>query len=139
MTNHLFPYGREGFLDGGIDWDTNTIRLTLIDRDSYKISGGSVHRFYGVVTALAARVKVSDINALLTKTVTSGIADAGNITLSAVSGNAVGAIIIWADSGSVDTSRLIAYVDTGTGLPTSPNGADLEIQWSDGASKIYQL
>ena len=139
MTNHLFPYGREGFLDGSIDWDTNTIRLTLIDRDNYKISGGSVHRFYGVVTPLAARVKVSDVNALLSKTVTSGIADAGNITLSAVSGNAFGAIVIWADSGSVDTSRLIAYIDTGTGLPASPNSGDIEIQWSNGASSIFQL
>ena len=139
MTNHLYPIGRRGYLAGELDWDANTIRITLIDRDSYKISGGSVHEFYGVVTALAARVKVSDTNALGTKTTVSGIADAGNITLSAVSGNAVGAIIIWQDSGSVDTSRLIAYVDTGTGLPASPNSGDIEVQWSNGASAIFQL
>lgn len=31
MPSVLFEKGREGFLDGTIDWDTNTIKLALID------------------------------------------------------------------------------------------------------------
>jgi hypothetical protein len=31
MTNGLIEKGREGFLDGTIDWDTNTIKAALID------------------------------------------------------------------------------------------------------------
>jgi len=139
MTNHLFPIGRRGFLAGELDWDANTIRITLINRDNYPISGGSVHEFYGKAIGITARVKESDTNALGTKTTVSGIADAGNVTLSAVSGAAFGAIVIWQDSGSPDTSRLIAYIDTGTGLPASPNSGDIEVQWSDGASNIYML
>ena len=136
---HLYPIGREGFLDGSIDWDTNTQKITLINIDNYKISGGSAHQYYGKSVGITARVKESDTNALSTKTVTSGIADAGDVSLSAVSGAAFNAIIIWQDSGSPDTSRLIAYIDSGTGLPASPNSGDITISWSNGASKIFQL
>jgi hypothetical protein len=31
MANALFDKGREGFLDGSIDWDTNTISAVLLD------------------------------------------------------------------------------------------------------------
>jgi hypothetical protein len=31
MVNALFEKGREGFLDGTIDWDTNTIKMALVD------------------------------------------------------------------------------------------------------------
>lgn len=31
MANALFEKGREGFLDGTLDWDTNTFKATLLD------------------------------------------------------------------------------------------------------------
>jgi len=31
MASRLFEKGREGFLDGSIDWDTNTIKAALLD------------------------------------------------------------------------------------------------------------
>ena len=143
MANSLYMSGRQGFLDGSIDFDTNTIRLTLINRDG----GGSLNNvtditFYTQVGD-TARVKTYDAALAATgiggKTVTSGVADGFDCTLSATSGQPVGAIILWADSGSPSTSRLIGWIDTGTGLPASPNGGDITVQWSAGASRIFML
>lgn len=88
--------------------------------------------------AAGARVKISDFASGLfsSKTTASGIADAANITLEAVSGNSVESIVIYADTG---TSRLIAFIDTATGLPVTPNGGNITISWSDAASKIFML
>ena len=46
--------------------------------------------------------------------------------------------MIYIDTGSSATSRLVAYLDTGvTGLPVTPNGGDIAITWS--ASGIFKL
>ncbi|MGH3430516.1 MAG: hypothetical protein ACRD3Q_04415, partial [Terriglobales bacterium] len=34
MSNLLFERGREGFLDGTFDWDTNTFKAALLDLDT---------------------------------------------------------------------------------------------------------
>ncbi len=35
--------------------------------------------------------------------------------------------------------RLIAYIDTATGMPVTPNGGDITIAWDNGANKIFKL
>jgi len=37
------------------------------------------------------------------------------------------------------TSRLIAWIDTGTNLPVTPNGGDITVQWDAGANRIFKL
>jgi hypothetical protein len=77
--------------------------------------------------------------ALTGKTVTAGVADAVDVTFTAVSGATVEAIVLYADSGTEATSRLIAYIDTATGLPLTPNGGDVTVAWDNGANKIFKL
>src|SRR5690348_14993943 len=36
MANSLYDKGREGFLDGSIDWDTDTIKAALVDLGAQK-------------------------------------------------------------------------------------------------------
>ena len=55
----------------------------------------------------------------------------------AVTGNPAEAILIYIDTGSAATSRLVAWIDTATNLPVTPNGGDISIQWN--ASGIFQL
>jgi hypothetical protein len=31
------------------------------------------------------------------------------------------------------------YIDAATGLPLTPNGGDVTIQWDNGANKIFKL
>lgn len=140
MANTLFMSGRQAFLGGDVAWDSDTIRITLINRDNY--AGPTDITFYTQIPD-SARVKTYDGALAATgiggKTIASGIADGNDCTLSAVSGAAFGAIIIWADSGSPSTSRLIAWIDTGTGLPASPNNGDITVAWNNGASKVFML
>src|SRR3990172_8071125 len=143
MSNSLFLSGRQGFLDGTIDWDTDTIRVVFISRGAGGTNGYNALTDITFLTQIpdSGRLRMSE-TAFGAKTTASGIADADDHTASAVSAVAnsvIGAIVIYADSGSPSTSRLIAWIDTATGLPASPNNGDVTLQFSNGASKIFML
>lgn len=142
MANALFDPGREGFLDATIDWDTAVIKAALVR--GYTFS--AAHKFVSEVTG-AGGTLVATSAALGTKTVTNGVADAADVTFSAVaSGAAVTSIIIFQSSAvtggsdvAASAQRLIAFIDTGTGLPVTPNGGDIAIAWDNGSNRIFKL
>ena len=151
MANSLYGKGREAFLVGAsvagtlIDWDTSDIKIALIDTGNYTVSI-DVHQYMNTDTVpAAARVTNGISGNLASKTGTLGVADAADITLTAVSGATCEAIIIFKDGGGGGTSAsgttdlLIAYIDTATGLAVTPNGGDIEVQWDSGANKIFKL
>lgn len=131
----LYDPGREGFLAGELDWDANDIRVILINTGNYPTCDPS-HKFLSSIPS-NARVAVS--GSLASKTVTNGVANGANVTFSAVSGATVGALVIYYHTGSDATARLIAMVDTATGLPLTPNGGDITIAWDAGTNKIFKL
>lgn len=135
MANALYDKGREGFLDGSIDWDTDTIKVCLVDGADYT-PNLATHDF---LDDIAGAGIVATSGALAGKTVTAGVADANDVTLTAVTGDPSEYLVIYKDTGSSATSRLIALIDTATGLPITPNGADINIVWSSGANKIFKL
>lgn len=135
MANALYDKGREGFLDGSIDWDTDTIKCVLVDAADYTVNL-STHDFLDDVPVGA---RVGTPQTLGSKTVTAGVADAADVTFTSVTGDPSEAIIIWKDTGVESTSRLIAYIDTATGLPVTPNGGNITITWDNGANKIFKL
>lgn len=133
MANALYDLGRQGFLDGSIDWDTDDIRAVLVDTGTYTVNLAT-HQFHSDLSGI-----IATSGNFAGKTVTAGVADASDVTYTAVSGASVEAIVIYKWSGASSTSRLIAYIDTGTGLPVTPNGGDITIQWSSGANRIFKL
>ena len=58
-----------------------------------------------------------------------GAADAADCTFTSVTGSSIEAIVIYKDTGTEATSPLIAYIDTATGLPITPNGGDIIVTW----------
>ena len=76
---------------------------------------------------------------LSNKTVASGVFDADDATFTSVTGANCEALLIFQDTGVQSTSRLIAYIDSATGLPILPNGGDITVVFSSGASKIFAL
>lgn len=134
MANALFNPGREGFLDGTIDWDTGDIRAMLV-LSTYTFD--ATDKF---ISDLGA-VDNGRSAALGSKTVTDGIADAADTSLVAIAASACKAIIIFQHTGSDATARLIAYIDTPTsGLPFTPSaGQTVNITWDNGANKIFKL
>jgi hypothetical protein len=135
MANALYGLGREAFLNGGINWTSDNIKCVLVDNADYTVSIDT-HDFLSDVT-LAGRVATS--GNLATKTSTLGVAGAADITLTAVSGDVSESLVIYQDSGSSTTSKLIAYIDTAAGLPVTPNGGNIAIAWDTGANKIFKL
>lgn len=142
MANALFNPGREGFLDGTIDWDTAVIKVALVR--GYTFS--AAHKFVSDVTGAGGTLHVTSA-ALSSKTVTNGTADAADVTYTAVTANATNhSVLIFqasAVTGGADVAataqRLIAYIDTATNLPVQPNGGDITITWDNGTNKIFTL
>lgn len=133
MANALYDLGRQGFLDGSIDWDTDTIKACLVDTGTYTVNL-STHEFLSDLSGI-----VATSGALSSKTVAAGVADAADVTFTAVTGASVEAIVLYKDTGVAGTSRLIAYIDTATGLPVTPNGGDISVAWDNGSNKIFKL
>lgn len=135
MTNALYDKGRQGFLDGSIDWDTDDIRVVLVDTGAYTVNLATHDNLDDVPGG--ARIAVSP--SLTGKTATDGVADATDAVFPSVSGAQSEALILYKHTGVDSTSRLIAYIDTATGLPITPNGADITVQWDNGANRIFKL
>lgn len=77
---------------------------------------------------------------LASKTTTAGVLDAGDVTFTAVAaGAACDMVLLYKDTGVAGTSRLIAKIDSATGLPVTPNGGDILVAWDNGANKIFKL
>ena len=135
MANALYDKARERFLTGQFNWTTDSIKSVLVDTGAYTVSLTS-HEFLSDISSSA---RVSTSGAFTGKTTTGGAADANDITFSSVSGPSIEAIVIYADTGTEATSPLIAFIDTATGLPITPNGGDIIVTWDNGANKIFKL
>lgn len=133
MANALYPKYKETILGAGLNLTSLNLKVVLVDTGAYTYSAS--HQFLSDIV-VGARIATS--GNLASKTVTNGTFDAADITITAVTGTTVEALVIYNDTGSAATSNLIAYMDTGvTGLPFTPNGGDVTIQWN--ASGIFAL
>lgn len=131
MANALYDKGREAFLSGDITWDGDNIKCVL----TREVPDTANDQFLSDVAST-----VSTSSNLTGQDVTNGIADAADVTFTAVAaGAAINYLLIYQDAGVSTASRLIAAIDTATGLPVTPNGGDIEVQWDNGADKIFKL
>lgn len=135
MANALYDKGRQKFLEGGIAWLTDNIKAVLVDAADYTVNI-SAHEFLSDITA-GGRVATSAN--MSSKTSTAGVADVADFTFTAVTGDPSEAIVFYKDTGTASTSPLIAYLDTATGLPVTPNGGDINIQVDNGSNKLFKL
>lgn len=135
MTTAVYDKGRESFLKGEIAWVADNIKAVLVDTGAYT-PNLATHQFLSDIPS-GARIATS--GNLANKTATNGVADADDVTFSAVSGATCEAIALYKDTGSAATSNLIAYIDNATGLPVTPNGGGITVAWDNGANKIFKL
>jgi hypothetical protein len=135
MANALFDKARQRFLEGQFNWNTDTIKAVLVDTGTYT-PNLSAHEYLADVGAGA---RISTSGAFTGKSTTGGAADANDVTFTSVTGASIEAIIIYKDTGVDATSPLIAYIDTATGLPITPNGGDIIVTWDNGPNRIFKL
>lgn len=135
MANALYDLGRQKFLEGSIVILTDNIKMVLVDTATYTVNLATDE----FLDDIPAGERVATSGNLASKTSTLGVFDAADIVLSAVTGDVSEALVIYKDTGTASTSPLIAFIDTATGLPVTPNGNDITITWDNGANKIFKL
>lgn len=139
MANAVYPKYREALIQGLADSDldgsgTTGVYVAAVDTGVYTYN--AAHDFYD---DLGASVIGTPVELAAAKTYVNGLFDAADVTLVAVTGASVEALVLYRrNAGANTTWRLISYLDTGvTGLPFTPSGADVLIAWH--ASGIIQF
>lgn len=133
MANAIYPLYKQAILSGSANISmTGTVKAALVDTGTYTYN--TAHQFQSDLVGV-----VGTAQTITTPTVsTAGVFDGDNVTYTAVTGNSVEALVIYIDTGTPGTSRLVAFIDTGvTGLPVTPNGGDINVTWN--ASGIFAL
>lgn len=135
MANALYDAGRNGYLTGDNDWNTNDNRIIFIDEadDTIDLAADDF------LDDRAAGSRVATSAGLANEAAAAGVADADDITLNTVTGDPFESIDIYEHTGTESTSSLIANIDTATGLPCTPNGGNITVAWDSGANKIFKL
>ena len=135
MANALYTKYREKALQGQINWLTDNIKVVLVDSASYT-PNLATHEFLSDIPS-GARTATS--GNLAGKTATGGVADANDVTFSAVTGPVSEYLVIYKDTGTDTTSPLMVIIDTATGLAVTPNGGDITVIWPNDSGRIFTL
>ena len=131
MASAIYPKFKEALLQGDYDLSTAVVRAVLVDTGTYTYN--SAHDFYNDLSGVVG----TESGAFASKTFTNGTFDAADITFTAVTGSTAEAIVLFVDTGNVATDALIAFLDSATGLPVTPNGGDINVTFN--ASGIFTL
>jgi hypothetical protein len=132
--SQLYDKGHQKIVDGTVDLLNDTIEAVLVDTGLYTFAASDEF-----LASIASGARVATSPALSSKQVLSGgVFDAADVTVPTVSGATIEAIAIIKDTGSAATSPLLAWITSGSGLPYTPNGDDIEIVWDSGSLRIFK-
>lgn len=141
MANAVYDAFKAGILGGLYDLDTATIKVALVRNYVFN----AAHTFMSDVTAAAIVNGTSP--ALTGTTVAGGVFDANDTTIPTTGHANTHYLILYqasAPTGGSDLAataqRLIAYFDTGTGMPIAGVGnGTLTVAWSNGSTRILKV
>lgn len=137
MANALFASYRTLVLSAPPNLSSTTIKAMFVDHlDDTPVA--ATDNFIDDILSAARVPAIASCPALASKTlgvVAAGVFDAADTVFTALSGDQSESLILFEDSGTESTSDLIAFWDTATGLPLTPNGADVTVVWN--ASGIF--
>jgi len=141
MANSLYDKGRQRFLEAQLNWLTADLKVVMVDSEVYTFN--AAHEYFD---SIPVESRISASATLVNKTSFNGAADADDVTFAAVTGPSIEALLIYQEVLAADgvtpdeaASPLVAYIDTATGLPITPNGGDIIVTWDNGINKIFRL
>lgn len=128
MASQLYPQGANHILGKAtqVNFASDTFKILF-----YASTFNSAHEFVSDLTGASI---VARSGALTGITITSGVIDANDITLTAVSGSAFSEVILYKDTGVDTTAPLIAIFDVTTFTPT---GGDVNVVFN--ASGLFSI
>jgi hypothetical protein len=127
MANAVYPKFKKASVNGaspGTNYLGSNVRFALVDTDAYTYSAS--HEFLSDIPS-GARISISG---LLTSKAVSDACDlqSSNARFDAVVGATSEAVVMFIDSGTPSTSRLVFFMDTGvTNLPVTPDGSSYNL------------
>jgi hypothetical protein len=124
----LYPKGADHILGKStqVDLDSDTLKILF-----YAGSYVSTNEFVSDLTGASI---VARSGALSGITLTNGVVDANDVTVTAVSGSAFTHVILYKDTGADASSVLIANFDIASFTPT---GGDVSVVWN--ASGLFSI
>jgi hypothetical protein len=137
MASTWYPKFKEALLNQSANSNPSSgnVKVALIDTADEAYNAADV--FLSDVTGAGI---VATSGNLTTKTFTNGVFDADDITFTSVTGDQSEALIVYIDTGTSSTSRLMLFIDTASaGLPVTPNGGNITVTFDSGANKIAAL
>lgn len=141
MANATYDAFKSGVLGALYDLDTASIKVAVVRGYTYSAS----HTFMSDVTGAGGTVHATS-SALTSPTITAGVFDAADTTITVTANASNHYLVLYqasAVTGGADVAataqRLIAYYDTGTGLPIVPGAGSLTITWPNTANKILKV
>lgn len=126
----IYDAAREGFLDGSLSWTSDTIKAVAI-AEGY-VPDFSTHRDLADVPK---QYRLATSNALTGKAATNGLATSSVAKFLNVTKKIEG-VLLFNDTGSDSTSRLISFSNVGANLPSHPHGGDAIASWSGALFRI---
>ncbi len=127
MTRFQYDDVRNLLAQAGINLLTDDIRAVAIDLTEY--TPNPAHEFLADVPGAA---RIGTPVALTGRAV--GVSQVGAVTADPtvfddLTGPEIGAVICFRHTGNDATARLVTFTDEGGGLPFTPNGQDLTVNW----------
>lgn len=114
-----------GGVHGAVDWDGDTIRVTLTDHGTDTPVPGTDQDYADIVAGDVGTPQT--LTAVTIDTVAEGTVDAGNPVWTSLTGASVESYTYYKWSGVNSTSALLIYIDSATGLPLTPNGGNVTL------------
>ena len=141
MANGYFTPFTEGIQDGSINEITGVIKVALVRGYTFN----AAHKFVSDVTTAGGTINGTSA-ALANKTVAGGVFDADDTTISATASAVNHGLLLFqssASTGGADVAataqRIIAWFDTGTGLPIQPGTGTVTVTWPAANPKILKV
>jgi hypothetical protein len=137
MSNAIYPLARQAFAAAQISWTADTIRAVLLDSTYVYSESHDMHNDIGGGSIIATS---SDFTG---KTNVLGVCDANDLVFPTVAlGDTINSIVIYKWSGVSSTSPLILYLDRTAAsvlIDVDTDGGDIQVIWSNAATKIFRL
>jgi hypothetical protein len=140
MANTVYPKAKEAMISGLLNLSSGGAGVgVLLVGTGYTYNGA--HEFVSDVSAQELSHASYSRKALGSRTVAGGVFDAADAVWTAINAGTAKAAIIYQEGASDSARRLVAYIDTATGVnfPVVYNGGDWELRWDDGANKIFAV
>ncbi len=140
MANDVFKQylraGMTGGTTGEIDLLAATVRAVLYDEESGVLDLDTD----ATLDDLTGIDIIATSGPLLSKTFVGIVFDAADIAIAGVTGDTFENVLLTVEpnaGANNGNTRLVARIDTGTGLPFNPSGGSVNIVWN--ASGIFSL